>query len=150
MTPATLDPTAPGRAPSRRRRRDGVAVPGAVAAAAVIAAWLIFGVRPAEITLFVGYEVGFVLVPGVLLRLALGGREEPWRERLALGWALGLALELGAFAATAALDARGWFPLYTLPVYAVAGAMVVRARRSQSAPATTIGGALRSLAPSWS
>lgn len=102
--------------------------PRAAAAAAVIVlcgAWLLTGVRVTEIVLFVAYEVGFVLVPGMVLYAVLAGarRVRPL-EYLVLGYALGTAVELAMFTITAALHHRGWLVAYPIPFYVGAGVAV--------------------------
>lgn len=100
-----------------------------------IAVGLLSGVTLSEMVLFAGYELVFVIVPGVVLHALLGGAGKPWLDRLAIGWALGLAIELGMFALTASLDLRGLLPLYPLPFFVVA-ARKLRQQRSASGGST--------------
>jgi hypothetical protein len=90
--------------------------------------WLSSGVRLAEITRFVPYELGFVVLPGWLAYRALtvspGGR----LRQLVLGWSLGYLLEVLAFLATAAIDMRGLFVAYPLLV-GVPAVFLARQRR---------------------
>ena len=95
------------------------------------ALWLLSGVRLADIVLFLGYEVLFVVGPGWLVYGALRPRSTAL-ERLACGWALGYALEIGAFGLTAALDARALFVGY--PAFAGILAFWIRARAARPRP----------------
>lgn len=72
-----------------------------------------------------------MLTPGVLAYVALRGRRGAL-ETLALGWALGYALELAAFNLTAALDVRTAFLAFPLVVGAIAGPLAWRRRQSGS------------------
>ena len=76
----------------------------AAGAVALLAAGLLLltGVGAWELVRFVAYELAFAVLPGVLALLALTRRWDGWLSTLVLGWALGYALELAAFAATAA------------------------------------------------
>lgn len=104
----------------------------AVVAIVVAAAWLLTGVRVTEVLRFVAYEAGFVLVPGVVVHAALAGRRTPTLlERLVVGYGLGLAIEIGAFTLTAALDVRGLLPACVLPVYLGAGLAFATGRRQR-------------------
>jgi hypothetical protein len=80
--------------------------------------------------LYVGYELVYVVLPGCLLFRALASRPGDGLRTLALGWALGSALEVFAFIATAALDARWLFLLY--PLLVAAPAVVIIRSRSRS------------------
>ena len=61
---------------------------------------------------YLGFEVGFAILPGWLLYRALSRRPGGWLRQLALGWGLGNALQVMAYVAAAAVDARGLFPAY--------------------------------------
>ena len=89
--------------------------------------WLIGGVQPDDLLRYVAYEVGFVVGPGwlVIRAIAPGVRSRPWQ--LALGWPIGLTLEILAFSATAALGVRDLFAVYPLLV-AIPAALVIRRR----------------------
>lgn len=63
--------------------------------------------------LYVGYAV---LLPGTLVYRALRRRPHTLVEDLTMGAAVGLALELPAWAACAALDVQGWLWLWPLAV----------------------------------
>jgi hypothetical protein len=92
----------------------------ALVAVALAASWLVSGVPVASAALFAGYELAYVLLPGCLLYVLLTRAPGGLARVIALGWPLGYALELGAYALTAALHARAWFAF--LPLLA-AGAM---------------------------
>ena len=89
--------------------------------------WLVGGVQPDDLLRYLAYEVGFVVGPGwlVLRAIAPGVRSRPWQ--LALGWPIGLTLEILAFSATAALGVRDLFAVYPLLV-AIPAALVIRRR----------------------
>src|SRR5262245_24489330 len=90
---------------SERRASQLMKSPPAAAAVVVIAlvvAWTAYQVSLRDALLFVGYEVAFIIVPGVVVFIALSGRIELGLRQIALGWALGYALEIGAFILTAA------------------------------------------------
>ncbi len=98
--------------------------------------WLVSGVPVGDIAKFVAYEALYVLLPGCLLYALLspaswalspapGGR----LRALAIGWPLGYALEIGAFALTAALHARGAFALLPLLAAVTLGPGVLYRRR---------------------
>jgi hypothetical protein len=98
-----------------RMPRRGIA-PFTFVLAVVLAIWIVSGVSAGDIAQFVGYEIGFVLLPGAALLWALRGRRHPLLVTVALGWPLGQTLEILAFSATAALGARGLFALYPILV----------------------------------
>src|SRR3954452_15345673 len=99
----------------------------ATVGATAVALWLAYDVAAGDIAVFVGYELGFVVLPGVATHLLLRPRA-PWREHLAYGWALGYALEIGAYSLLSELGIRGLFFAY--PVLGIAGlALLARWRR---------------------
>lgn len=73
-------------------------------------------VSAGDIATFVGYEIGFVLLPGGAQLWTLRGRRRRLLVTAALGWPLGQTLEIRAFSATAAFGARGLFALYPIVV----------------------------------
>lgn len=103
-----------------------------IAAAAVaggaIALWLAGGVGLADLTRFIAYELGFVLLPGYLVLRALlpGLRSPAWT--LALAAPIGVTLGILAFSLTAALGVRDLYDAYPL-VVGVPAALVLWARR---------------------
>jgi hypothetical protein len=122
------------RAGHRGRRAGGPAA--ALVAATLLAVWLLSGVPVGDISRFLAYEALYVVSPGCLLSLLLspaswelstapGGR----LRVLALGWPLGYALEIGAFALTAALHVRGAFAFLPLIAAVTLGPGVVYRRR---------------------
>jgi hypothetical protein len=108
--------------------RRGLA-PAALVVAVAVATWLISGVSAFDIIRFLGYEIGFVLLPGAAVLWALRGRRPGTLLAVALGWPLGHTMEILAFSATAAIGARALFLVY--PVVAVVCSALLIARRSR-------------------
>ncbi len=96
------------------RVRTAVALLGA----AVLLTWLGSGVAVSEVLRFAVFELIYVLLPGCLLYVLLSPDPGGRLRTLAIGWPLGYALEVGAFALSAALGVRWAFTL--LPVAALA------------------------------
>lgn len=80
----------------------------------LLAVWLISGVPIGDISRFIAFEALYVLLPGCLLYALLSPTLGGPLRVLAIGWPLGYALEIGAFALTAALHARGAFAFLPL------------------------------------
>lgn len=89
------------------------------------------GVAPGDCLLFVAYELGLVLLPGVLLYVALTGRAGLGLGQVVVGGALGLVIEIGFFALTAALDARGALPALQIATALAALPFAIAAWRAQ-------------------
>jgi hypothetical protein len=89
-------------------------------AAAMLLTWLGSGVAVSEVLRFVAFELFYVLAPGCLLYVVLSPNPGGRLRTLAIGWPLGYAMEVGAFALTAALGVR-WaltlLPVVTLPIF---------------------------------
>ena len=119
-----------------RRALRGIA-PFTFVLAVVLAIWILSGVSAGDIAKFVGYEIGFVLLPGGALLWALRGRRHGSLVTIALGWPLGQTLEILAFSATAALGARTLFALYPIVVIIPCGLVVWR--RANVPPHDTAG-----------
>jgi hypothetical protein len=98
-------------------------------ASTLIAIWLISGVSIGEISRFVLFEALYVLSPGCLLYVLLSPTPGGRLRTIAIGWPLGYALEIGAFALTAALHARGVFAFLPLLAAAAIGPGVLYRRR---------------------
>ncbi len=102
-----------------------------------------FGVQPRQVVVYGAYELAYVVAPGCLALIALTRPARLGVRELAIGWALGYALEIAAFVATAALGVRGAFALYPLLVlvaalprsWPLARALAARARTAARAPA---------------
>jgi hypothetical protein len=110
-----------------------------------LALWLIGGVRPDELARYLCYEAVFVIGPGWLVLRALApGIRGRWLQ-LAIGWPIGLTLEILAFIVTAALGARGLFLAYPVLV-ALPAVLVLRRRRS---PGAVDGGGWLTSAEAW-
>jgi hypothetical protein len=133
------EPPAALRAPRRRapsigaRRLTALALAGGCAALA-LAALLASGVRGTELLLFAGFQLAFALLPGlVCYRLLIAG-SRPLAEAVALVVALGLAIQIGCFALTAALGERWLFALYPA-AFAAAGLALLHRHRPARARA---------------
>ncbi len=81
--------------------------------------------------LFVGYLGGFVILPGWLAYAALTGSARFDLRSIAVGWALGYVLEIGAFALTASAHVRGAFAFEPLVVAVAAAPRLRRLLREQ-------------------
>ena len=81
--------------------------------------------------LTLGYEVAYRIVPGWLLYRVFTSNPGSIVRQLALGWALGSALEVSFFMASAAADVRPVFS--ALPLLVGIRAAIVLWRRRQSA-----------------
>jgi hypothetical protein len=121
---------APRRLPFTPARLAGVLL-----VTAILAAWLCSGVTPANGARFMAFEALYVLAPGCTVYLLLSSSPEGRLRTIAIGWPLGYALEVGAFALTAAVHTRvalDYLPLATplagaLLLSRPAGRMRVRA-----------------------
>lgn len=119
-TPAIEAPESPGAS------RGHWSLPAAVSLTALITALalVLTGVQVWELVRFLAYEVLVILGPGVIVYTAVAGPgARSWLERLVLGYAFGMAIELAAFSLTAWLDVRAWLPAYAVLVYVIAGAV---------------------------
>jgi hypothetical protein len=106
------------------------AATGVVGVAAIVL-WLITGVRVDEIARYVGYELGFVLVPGWLVYRALVVRPRDRLTELVFSWSLGYFLEVVAFYVTAVTNGRSAF--YVYPVVVGVPALLIARRRKPTA-----------------
>lgn len=102
---------------------------------AVVAAviWLATGVTPLELLGFAAYQAVFVLGPGLLVLRLLRPTRSPL-SAIALGWPVGFALELSAFALTAMAGARWLFFVYPLLVLAGTLPLLLRRQRGDGGP----------------
>jgi hypothetical protein len=98
----------------------------AVAVAAVLGTWLGSGVAPSVALSFVAFEALYVVLPGCLLYVLLSPAPGGGLRTLAIGWPLGYAMEVGAFALTAALHVRGVLTLLPLSSLALGGLIALR------------------------
>ncbi len=127
----------PGALPRRLRARRldrwggylGILLVGCTLAAV----WLISGVPIGDAARFAAFEALYVVLPGCLLYLLLSPHPGGRLRVLAIGWPLGYALEIGAFALTATLHVRGAFALLPLVAALTLGPCVAY-RRSRSRP----------------
>lgn len=114
---------------ARRQRLDErLARPAAACLAAAVFAlsWVLSGVAPADVARYAGFELAYSLIPGCLLYVLLSPRPGGWLRTIAIGWPCGYALELGAFALTAALHVRGAFAFWPLAATALLGPPLYR------------------------
>jgi hypothetical protein len=93
-----------------------------------------YGVDPGDALLYLGYELLFVFVPGLLVYRALSASHGSGLRQLAVGWALGYVLEVLAFMITAATGNRTLFLLYPFVVGGAAYAVSTRFRSPELAP----------------
>ncbi|MGR6321386.1 hypothetical protein Q2K19_18820 [Micromonospora soli] len=122
-TGGAAPPTVGPRRPALRRYAP------ALAGYAVVATVLLVADTPvAALARWTGYAVLAVLLPGTLVFRALRRRPHTLVEDLAMGAAVGLVLELAAWAACTALGVPGWLRLWPLAVL-VPFAAVPRLRR---------------------
>ncbi|HEX3693067.1 MAG TPA: hypothetical protein VHU13_06955, partial [Solirubrobacteraceae bacterium] len=103
----------------------------ALVALTTLAVWLLSGVTLGTVLRFVAFEFLFVVMPGCVLVALLCRDRAGWHRTVAIGWPLGYAIAIGAYALSAAIHARQLFAL--LPVLAlsatVAHVLFDRARR---------------------
>jgi hypothetical protein len=83
--------------------------------------WLGSGVAISEVARFLAFELLYVLLPGCLLYVLLSPNPGGRLRTLAIGWPLGYAVEVGAFALTAALGVRWALTLLPLMVTPILG-----------------------------
>jgi hypothetical protein len=100
--------------------------------ATVLATWVLSGVSFGDAARFIAFEGVFVLLPGAMVFALVSRSPQGWLRTIAIGWPLGCALEIGAFALTAALGERSLFAL--LPVVALATIGPVLAYRHLRSP----------------
>ncbi len=117
---------------AERRLRIGCAgqyLAALVVGVALCATWLLSGVPAGEALRFIAFEAFYTLLPGCLLYVSLSPEPGGWLRTLAIGWPCGYALEVGWFALTAALGARGAYALLPLLALLTMGPLVVRRLR---------------------
>jgi hypothetical protein len=130
-------PLANRTTPNRARRNiallAGVAVPGLMVALALLAMWLVSAVGLLTGLVYLGYLGLFILAPGCLLDRVLRPGPRAALDRLAVGWALGYAVELAVFALTAALQVRTLLPWLILGFAVASGLLALRTGGSPDA-----------------
>lgn len=123
--------------PGSHRIRSGLLARQALPVLAVVLGMLALEVgydaEAGAALLFLGYEIGFRVLPGWLVYRVLASRPGGMIRQVALGWAVGATLEIVAFILTAALDARDAFTVYPLLVGIPAASIFIRRRRSARA-----------------
>jgi hypothetical protein len=109
------------RAPllSRGARRRFLA--SLIVLATIACTWLLSGVSFGEAFGFAWFQALYVLLPGLLACAVLSGERGGWLRALAIGVPLGYAIDIGAFALTAAVGARPAFALLPLAALAAGG-----------------------------
>ena len=108
------------------------AIPIIAVLGALTIAWAAGGVSAIAALKAAGYEMVFVILPGVALFASLDRRKRSPLATFALGWALGYALEVTAFCITAAAGARAWLSAYPLLILALSAALYASRNRSIS------------------
>lgn len=124
-----LLPTDNAPAAATAGRRDSWVLRAAIATAAlaVLLTWLGSGVAATVLLRFFAYEALWVVLPGCLLYILLSPKPGGRLRTLAIGWPLGYAMEVGAFALTAALHVRWALVLLPLGSLILGGLVFVRA-----------------------
>ena len=128
------------RAGVRVPRALSIVPPAVTVIAAAAALPLAYGTSGRDVALFVGYQLGFVLLPGLLVYVAVVRPRSLGVREVALGWALGYAVEIGAYTLCAALGVRGAFDVYPL-VLAAACVPAIARQPPQRWRAPRVGGA---------
>jgi hypothetical protein len=123
--PAATDVRVPPRVDLGGRRPPAWLLPVALLGALMLTIWLVSDVPLPAALRFIGYEVGFVGVPGWLIYSALTRRARFDLRHVVVAWALGYAAELAVFAATASVGARTAYDFYPLAVAIVTGPFVL-------------------------
>ncbi|PWU46910.1 hypothetical protein DLJ46_16265 [Micromonospora globispora] len=116
MTALTTGRAAPSTVQPRRRRAAARYAPVAAGSALVAIVLLTTGTPAPDIARWTAYALLAVLLPGTLVYRALRARPHTLVEDLAMGGAVGLVLELVAWALFAAVGAPGWLRLWPLAV----------------------------------
>jgi hypothetical protein len=109
----------------RRLRMAGGGTAALLVAAVALFTWLASGVSASEIVRYLAFEGLFVLMPGCLLCALLLDRNAGWLLIVTIGWPLGHAIEIGAFALTAALGERGLLVLLAPLSLAILAALAI-------------------------
>lgn len=127
---SVLLPTDEAPRAAAAQRRSGWALRGAIALAAlaVLLTWLASGVTASVLLRFLAYEALWVVLPGCLLYILLSPAPGGRLRTLAIGWPLGYAMEVGAFALTAALHVR--WALVLLPAGSLVLGGLIASRRA--------------------
>ncbi|SCG61396.1 hypothetical protein [Micromonospora inositola] len=118
MTTLATGDAAPSAVGPRRRRAAVRFAPALAGYAAVAAVLLTTGTPAPDLGRWTAYALLAVLLPGTLVFRALRRRPHTLVEDLAMGAAVGLVLELTAWAAFTAVGAPGWLRLWPLAVLA--------------------------------
>jgi 4-amino-4-deoxy-L-arabinose transferase-like glycosyltransferase len=93
----------------------------------ILGAWICSRVSIAFVAQFVSFELLYTLIPGCALYLLLSPAPGGRLRTVAVGWSLGYAIEVGAFALTAGLHARGAFTFLPLVALLAVAPLLPRA-----------------------
>jgi hypothetical protein len=96
--------------------------------ATIAATWLLSGVAASEALRFALFEAVYVGLPGCLFYLAFSSSPGGWLRTITIGWPLGYAIEVGAFALCAALGTRQSFLFLPLISGALTAVLLKRER----------------------
>jgi hypothetical protein len=107
----------------------GPFIPAALVTLFVVFLWASFQAPVSAMARFVAYELAYVVLPGTLAYMLLTGARRAGVRQLAVGWALGYALEIAAFSATAASGLRNLFSFYPVVTCALALRVALRWHR---------------------
>ncbi|HEV3070192.1 MAG TPA: hypothetical protein VGY76_02055 [Solirubrobacteraceae bacterium] len=130
---------APSAAAAGRRGSGALRIALAVAVAAVLITWLASGVALTVLLRFIAFEALWVVLPGCLLYLLLSPAPGGRLRMLAIGWPLGYAMEVGAFALTAALQLRWALVFLPLSSLVLGGLLVSHGAGRERLQTTLIG-----------
>jgi hypothetical protein len=100
----------------------------------VIVLWLAAGVSVADIALFLGYQLAYVLAPGWLVYRAASPDPGGALRQVVFGWTLGYVVEILFFIATAAAGIRPWLAAYPLLIGLLAGPLAWRRGVGRGSP----------------
>lgn len=102
-----------------RRRSLIQAAPALVAFVATIALVLPYGVNLGQISVYVLATIWGVLIPGLIVHRLCRGQARSLLEELAVGFIVGLMVQLASWALFVALDIGAFLALYPIPLLAV-------------------------------
>jgi hypothetical protein len=108
-----------------RHRVPSALVLGAVCTGIVVVTLLAAGVRVSEVFLFIGFQLLYAIVPGLLLSYVLLGPPRSFLDGLAVAAALGLAAQIGCFVLAAAVGQRWLFTVFPV-VFAIPALALLR------------------------
>ena len=101
--------------------------------AAILLALLVSGVTPSELARFVLFQLGYVLIPGLVLFALIAEQRRSLSAVLAVGWPLGFVAEIACFVLTASIGQRWLFTFYPAVLFGFAGPILWRRRHEMPA-----------------